>query len=688
MVGAVLAGDLRELEKVIIGNVDHVNDPIGLPFEPGARFADHPALSEMVILQHPGQTLFDVACGMPCGPIIWVLFAYGAKGSKHPVGMDLALHNAIKNGRAYTVQALLQPGRSDVNALPGSNWGPLRQAIFWNVPDVVQILLNRGAKIDDAGPPPRESGIHTALQLCLLTRLNKYTDPAARKRCHSIIEMLLSAGANIHCEPPEPVFSSTFDMFVKPWENYPHWACELSPEELDCFRLFISKGASISVNFKGYPCESPHKGTFEHQALWHSTPTFARWLIDSFVLTPANNGSSLLYEILDCCPKAKRHPADTLRDIQVLLEKGVDPNRAAGNSISPLRKCIANCPTADLVPRLRILLDGGADPEAEDADGVQPYIRAAETFKEPLLSEVMSALVSKIPGKQVRSVNGIPYTWAVGHFPVSKTQTYDQVMACTRQTGDFILNMRNMVPEHVQSTFQKAYFAVVSECFLNTMTWVTKSKMLSSKEKAEIVWVVSMRDRFDLPKYNFDQSLVIALLDPQTIPSMVLGSENDATTTDSMTPDPVSVVVSSPASSATITTTPTAHPVHTPFQFNPNNATSVKNPPPSSDSSQWLDDFFVASPTQIRWHDPCAPVKPGDSQKAAERVLAHECTTCNDGKLLTKGELERHETEHEHTAACDIIDCRRRFCVEKRSKRGYQMPLFGVCVGFPDTTLK
>ncbi|KAL1796794.1 hypothetical protein ACET3X_005334 [Alternaria dauci] len=154
MVGAVLEGDLQKLEKLLAGNVDHVDDPIGLPFEAGARFADHPALREMVILQHPDQTLFDIACGMPCGPIIWVLFAYGAKGSKHPLGTDLALHNAIKNGRAYTVQALLQPGRSDVDGLPGSSWSPLRQAVFWNVPDVVQILLNRGAKVDDAGPAP------------------------------------------------------------------------------------------------------------------------------------------------------------------------------------------------------------------------------------------------------------------------------------------------------------------------------------------------------------------------------------------------------------------------------------------------------------------------------------------------------------------------------------------------------
>ncbi|CAN9273600.1 unnamed protein product [Alternaria alternata] len=619
MVGAVLEGSLQKLEKLLVGNVDHINDPIGLPFESGARFADHPALNEMVILQHPDQTLFDIACGMPCGPIIWVLFAYGAKGSKHPLGTDLALHNAIKNGRAYTVQALLQPGRSDVNGLPGSSWSPLRQAVFWNVPDVVQILLNRGAKVDDAGPAPGKPGVHTALQLCLLHRMNTYMDPAARKSCHMIMDMLLSAGADIHCKPPELVIPSNFAMFVKPWENRPYWAFELSPDELDCFRMFISKGAEFPSHFQGYPCESPYKHTFEHQALWHSTPTFARWLIDSFMPTPINNGSSLLYEILGCCPNEKRHPADTLRDIQVLLQKGVDPNRAARDSISPLRKCITDCPAVDLVPRLQMLLDGGADPEAEDADGVQPFVRAAETFEEPLLSKVMSALVSKIPGKQVRHINGISHTWAVGHFPISETQTYDQVMACTRQTGDFMLNMRTMVPEHIQSIFQRAYFDVVSKYFLDTMTKVAKSKMLSSKEKDEIVWIVSMRDGVDLPNYNFDQKLVIALLDPQPIPSVMLGSENDPGRTASSNSNSVSAA-SSPASSATITGTATDSGVHTPFQFNASKATTRKDPPISTESPEWIDDFFVASTTQIRWRDPCAPPKPGDIQKATALV--------------------------------------------------------------------
>ncbi|KAI4637363.1 hypothetical protein J4E83_000179 [Alternaria metachromatica] len=493
MVGAVLDGDLQKLEKLIVDNVDHINHPIGLPFdEAGARFVGHPALSEMVILQHPNQTVFDIACG-----------------------------------------------RSEVNGLPGSSWTPLRQAVFWNVPDIVRILLNRGANVEDAGPSPEKPGVHTALQLCLLHRMKIYTDPAARKNCHTLLEMLLSAGANVHRKPPELVAQSNLSMFIMALQNRPYWAADLSSDELECLRLFVCKGASFPPFFGGYPCKSLCRDKFEHQALWHSTPTFARWLIDIFVPTPTNDGTSLLSEVLGCCPDAKRHPTDTLRDIEVLLGKGVDPNSAAHDALSPLRKCIAECPAVDIVPRLRMLVNGGADPECEDADGVQPYVQAAESFEEPLRTEVMSVLVAKISGL----------------FPISETQTYDQVMACTRQTGEFMLNMRNMVPEHVQSIFQRAYFTVISEYFLNTMTRVAKTKLLSSKEKDEIVWIVSIRDGVDLPKYSFDQKLVIALLDPQPLPSMMLARDDDVPPEDPMQCDTVDVAAASPASSATITGT-------------------------------------------------------------------------------------------------------------------------------------
>ncbi|KAF1847625.1 ankyrin [Cucurbitaria berberidis CBS 394.84] len=671
MLSAILDKDSEKLEKLIVENVNHVNDPIGLPFDsPNSRFFGHPALSQMVILQHSDQKLLDIACGMPCGPIIWVLLSHGATGSKHPLGTDLALHNAIKNGRPYTVQALLVPGRSNVNGVPGTSWKPLLQAVFWNVPEVVRILLTRGADIEDAGPSPMSTGSHTALQLCLEYRATNYLNQTAKERCHQILKMLLDAGANTHVALVEGATQSPFEVFIRPWQGVPYWTMGLTETELDCFRIFVSKGANSQAQFDGYPCRSLSSTTFEHQVIWHSTPSIARLLIDSFAICPHSNGSSLLHELLGSCSEAKRHPVDTLRDLEVLLQKGVDPNLADINGATPLEKCIKQCPAVDLVARLQMLLERGADPESKGYSGVQPYVSAARTFEQPLLSEVMEALVLKIRGRYIRHVDGVPHTWANGIFPISETQSYEQVMSCTRKTGDFMLNMQSMIPGDAQQVFQRAYFTVVSKHFLDTMTRVAKMKMLNTNEKNEIVWVISMRKVVDCPEYKFDQELVVALLDPQPFPSMALDMSAEATRASTLPQESTSSTIASPASSLTITGNATSPQVHTLFQFNSNSSATSDQAISTSKSpveaTSLVDDYFIPSTTQIRWHDPCAQPKPGDLNKAAAAVLEFSCSVCGAATLLTKNELEKHGVEHAHSESCTEVGCTRRFCAAKR----------------------
>ncbi|RMZ68000.1 high affinity nitrate transporter [Pyrenophora seminiperda CCB06] len=591
MIGAILDNDVQKLEKLVLANTDRINDPIGLPFDqPDSRFFAHPALSKMSIRQHPGQTLFDVACGMPSGPVVCILIAYGAKGSKYPLSTDLALYNAIKNERTNTVQALLQPGRSEVNGLPGTTWRPLQQAVFWNTPEVVRILIARGARVDDFSLSPCNSGVCTALQLCLSNRISFYAVESDREKCHTILQLLINAGANVHSSPPDPAMRSNFHMFTQPWQNCPHWALQLSESEIACFSLFASKGVCLQTPFGGCPCGSSNQDTFQHQALWHSTPSFARIVIDSFVPTSSNDGMSLLYGILGSCPNAKRHPAYTQRDMQVLFDKGVGPN-GTGQDYSPLQVCISASPAIDVVSRLQVLLARGADPEAKDENQVQPYVLASDLFQEPLRSEVMSLLVAKMSGTYVQHIDGVLYSWSKDHFPIPKTPTYEQVMACTDGTSAFARSMYYMVPERAQNDFRTAYFQVISGYFLESTYQLAKTNSPHTKEMHQKENILHLRE-FGLPKIAFQKDL----MDAVNTPLITSSSEQSAVHSlrSSMSSNTAHAMESSSFPSDTIMATNKPIDALLPFQYNVNDTMISNDPTIAPDFQQGKDDFSMA----------------------------------------------------------------------------------------------
>ncbi|KAL5119293.1 hypothetical protein ACEQ8H_002780 [Pleosporales sp. CAS-2024a] len=377
--------------------------------------------------------------------------------------------------------------------------------------------------------------------------------------------------------------------------------------------------------------------------------------------------SGLLQEIIGSCPESKRHPADTLRDIEVLLHKGADPNLAEVNGVMPLRRCLEQTPAVDLVPRLQMLLAAGADPEDEDRDGIQPFVLAARILNEPLLSEVMQIMVVHMRGRYSCVVGGVVRAWSVKYFPISASPTYEQVMSSTDSTGDFRLEMLDMVPEGIRDTFQRAYFTVVSKNFLDTMTRAAKTRLLTSRDKDEIIWIVGMRQAVNLAHYHFDQELVAALLDPQPM----LDMEIEPTAVEQASTEP-SQTVSLDIPYSLPTSPSDGISPRSVWQFNPDNhavtsADADKAAPSSTTSCE--DEYMIPSTTLIRWRDPESRPKPGDLDKACASVLRYECATCADGVLLTQKEHEKHETEHAHTVSCKKTLCARRFCALNKGKK-------------------
>ena len=674
MLGAILDSDSQKLEQLIVENMDHVNDPIGLPFDaPNSRFFGHAALTQMVILQHPDQTLLDIACGMPCGPTIWVLLSHGAKASRHPLGTDLALHNAIKNGRPYTVQAMLLPGRSEVNGVPGTTWKPLMQAIFWNVPDVVAILLSRGADINAVGPSPRGTGTCTVLQLCLQGRASNYKNSALSGRANHNLRLLLEAGVDLAAATTDDTAQSAFEMFIKPWETCPHWAEHLDANEITCLRLFVQKGSSVQTPFDCYPCKAPSGRTFAHQILWHSTSTIAQLAIDNCPPGSTATGSSLLHELLSSCPSTQRHPTTTLRDMRVLLEISVDANTTSINGITPLQLTMQTCPATDLLPRLSLLLSHSANPSLPTHPTTEPlYILATRlTLDSHLPPSALSLLISHIPSH--------PSAWPPTLFPIPPTQTYASVISSTHRTSPFATAMRAILPLELHSTFQRAYFAVLSSRYLDGMAALAREKMLSAREKREVVWMVGMRRGVDL-EGDVDGGLAVALMDDD-------GDDADQGETQGEPPVAVGEMgggegdgtVAAPAVLAATAAIEEEHArPHKAFRFNatpppiPSSPTHHSTQSPSATSDATEDPFFPAATTQIRWLDPCQAPPPNTMHDGtlAEMLLTQTCSVCGDGRLLTRGEAEAHRRGHEHAGGCERVECGERWCVERRRREG------------------
>ena len=482
---------------------ESINHPLGLPFKLNSQLRHQAVLQHCILLEHQGQTLLDIASSLPSVAALRLLLNHGAASSVHPLGTDLSLYNAIKNGRVPNVEALLEAG-SNPNGLPGCTWRPLRQAAFLDYPAIVRILLDHGAEVN---PPLENVPFKSPLQLVLDRRAAEYQNPKVRETTEEILRMLLYAGAKVVVDASDDLDGRTpFETFLEPWRTDPQWSTNLSSADCDCLQYFVTKGANLHVQFTPSLCAADYGYTFEHQTLWHVEPAAARLLIDYANVRPGGNGANVLHEIVGACPQAKRHPADTVRDMEVLLRRGCDPDAIDDEGYTPLTRCLEFSPANDVLERINLLLRyGKATPLLRDGNGRIPVFMAIRLFTNPLQLQLAEALVSHY-GISL----GADTHWLMNYFPIADGITCEEVQKYTYH-GPLGTEALRRLPRDVRYTFQQAALSAATRKFLDGAVRCWPKSLLY--QSLQILDTLRIRQSARLPEYGFPQAFALELLE-------------------------------------------------------------------------------------------------------------------------------------------------------------------------------
>lgn len=311
--------------------------------------------------------LLSLAAWEGSAAMMRLLLSHGADPKAlAPDGRD-ALVGAIARGSTEKVALLLENGADPNRRFPDGTSGVARAALHGNA-DVLALLLDHGGRIeirDDQGFTPLmfaamlgreqvvalllERGAHiwprNAFGRSALGEATGLKDPLLRSR---LVETLTAAGAN----DPEPMRPIDVALFV---------AAEKG--DLSKVKSLVQQGADVHA--RGALVGGTMYYTVLFSAVAH--PTVLRYLLDQGV----DPHQVTAYEFTALHEAASQGVAES---IQVLAERGLDPNARAKGGQVPLNEALNQ--GWDRPANVAMLLRVGANPNGQPTGEESPLQRA------------------------------------------------------------------------------------------------------------------------------------------------------------------------------------------------------------------------------------------------------------------------------------------------------------------------
>lgn len=324
------------------------------------------------------------------------------------------IFKAIEDGNAEEARRLIEEDASVIESTDGFGLTPLRWAAFYGHKDIVELLLNRGAKIN-----PKEKGGRTPLYW------------AAKQGHMEVVELLVAKGAITKagatkllfvaaeegCVPlAEVAIANGGDVNASEGKDQEGWTplTEASQEgQTEIVELLLANGADVTVNWGGMtPLHQASNREIAEALVAHGADIRAKDHVGRTPLNTVHDPGAIefiieqgkwdkndLSKALNCA--AYTYLVDTMR---VLLDHGADINVRNRQG----RTALSWAAQYGFLASLKLFLERGADANSRDKEGQTP-LDWAVTMGHSEVAEILRAHANN-PVSQAKK--GFRWPWS------------------------------------------------------------------------------------------------------------------------------------------------------------------------------------------------------------------------------------------------------------------------------------